>query len=82
MKQKRMISMLMALAMVFTLLSAVPVGAANADPSDESYVNAAGEDKGMKYCTHVNDGETNWSGDTTDGWYASRLLGTSIIPFM
>lgn len=46
------------------------VRAANADPSDESYVNAAGEDMGMKYCTHVNDGETNWSGDTTDGWYA------------
>jgi len=58
-KQKRIISILLALVLVFSLLPAMYL-TAGADYDNIAYVNAAGEDMGTQPCTHVNTNTTTW----------------------
>lgn len=67
---KRPLSILLALVMILSVFTVVPVVTAGAAET-LAYVNSAGEDMGTQSCTPVTSNDTEWS----DGWYAVMTHG-------
>jgi len=64
---KKPLSILLALVMILSVFTVVPVVSAGAaETAPIPYVNAAGEDMGTKNCTVVENHASAWS----NGWYA------------
>ena len=69
---RKPLSILLALVMILSVFTIVPVVSAGAAETI-AYVNAAGEDMGTQSCTPVTQNDTEWS----DGWYAVTLYRTN-----
>ncbi|MBR2570673.1 MAG: hypothetical protein IKE30_00875 [Clostridia bacterium] len=70
---KKAMNILLAVTMMIGVFAMAPAAGAADGRVDVAYVNAAGEDMGMRSCIRVTKDVTNWS----NGWYAFRYGGLS-----